>query len=385
MFVVGDARALPLTDRSVQCCTTSPPYWGLREYKTPPLIWDGEACCEHVWGTTIPGSTRGGSGPGKKRGSAEEYGRASARGSWCQSCGAWLGHLGLEPTPELYVQHLVGIFREVRRVLRDDGTVWLNLGDSYAGVGYSKQDNTGGAKRAEGGKQKHSSVPDGCKPKDLIGIPWLVAFALRADGWYLRSDIIWAKAHEFCSGGVGSAMPLGGKHADRPTPAHEYLFLLSKSSRYFYDEKAVSQVGVFPAGTRAAKGSGHREGNRRGSKQDGVGSRADTGFNERYFSPTNPAGYAVYSGRRRLRDVWFISPQGFKEAHFATFPRRLVEPCIKAGSRPGDLILDPFGGAGTVALAAADWGRRSLCLDLALPYAMMAAARFAKDRRPRLD
>ena len=194
---------------------------------------------------------------------------------------------------------------------------------------------------------------EGLKPKDMVGIPWRVAFALQAAGWYLRSDVIWAKAHEFCPGQVGSTMPLGGKKADRPTPAHEYLFLLTKSETYYYDDKAVEQQGVYPAGTRAAKGSATREGNRRSQSE-----------------------YAVYSGKRRLRDVWFISTGLFTKDHFATFPLKLVEPCVLAGSRPGDLIFDPFIGSGTTGAVAERLMRRWVGTDLS--YQHLARERTAQ-------
>jgi len=327
LILNADARAIPLPDRSVQCVITSPPYWGLRDYRHARQI-------------------------------------------------------GLEAAPVAYVATICAVFEEVYRVLCDDGTVWLNLGDTYA--------RTGGTDRqpsptAQTRNSKHTIEmrgdrtqrrPKGIKDKDLIGIPWLVAFALRDAGWYLRADIIWAKAHEFCADAVGSTMPLGGKKADRPTSAHEYLFLLTKSSRYYYDEEAIKQVGVFAAGTRAAKGSGTREGNRRrpSNKQDGTRKRGYVGFNDRYFSPPNE-GYAVYSGKRRLRDVWFITPQPYKDAHFATFPLKLVEPCMLAGSRAGDLVLDPFGGSGTVGVVASMLGRQAVLLDTKFEYCQLAQQR----------
>jgi DNA modification methylase len=317
-ILVGDAREqlARLPEQYVQCIVTSPPYWGLRD-----------------------------------------YGRE--------------GQIGLEPTPDAYVQSLLAVFRDVRRVLKDDGTLWLNLGDCY------QSGSRGGYDRERSGVNKNhgqnasdfacapNRMPQaGLKDKDLVGIPWRVAFALQADGWYLRSDIIWAKAHEFCPGGVGSTMPMGGKKADRPTPAHEYLFLLSKSPHYFYDEEAVKQPGVYAAGTRAAKGSGKREGNRRASdkrasREYAVEKRERGGAND---------GYAIYSGRRRLRDVWFISPQPYAEAHFATFPPKLVEPCILAGSAVGSVVLDPFCGSGTTGLVATQLGRHFLGIDLKAEY-----------------
>lgn len=318
----GDAltwlRKMP--DRVFQCCVTSPPYWGLRDYGHD-------------------------------------------------------GQIGLETTPDAYVAALVAVFAEVRRVLKDDGVLWLNLGDNYVSAprgnkpgGYSTSSLTNPCRqdilarphgktaqrrnRASASANVQRSISGrfaGLKPKDLVGIPWMVAFALRADGWYLRSDVIWAKAHEFCPGGVGSTMP--GSQRDRPTSAHEYLFLLSKSAKYFYDYDASRQIAVYPAGTRAAKGSGAREGNRR------------------------EADYAVYSGARNLRDVWFISPQPYKEAHFATYPPALVRPCLVAGSRVGDWVLDPFAGSGTTGMVAQELGRHVALIELNPAYVPLITAR----------
>jgi len=314
MLILGDARAIPLADGSVQMVMTSPPYFGLRDY-----------------------------GIG--------------------------GQIGLEPTPGEYVAQLVQVFREVRRVLRDDGTVWLNLGDSYAGVG----SQTGGTNSKETGRRAERMFKGsyrntdaiGLKPKDLVGIPWRVAFALQADGWYLRSDIIWAKGVSFLDSYSGSVMPESVR--DRPTRAHEYLFLLTKSPRYFYNYEAVQEVGRYPAGTRAAKGSGTREGNRRGNPDNATTVPQD--------------GYAIYSGKRNLRDVWVIGPRPYRGAHFATFPPALVIPTVRAGSRPGDLVLDPFVGSGTVGAVCAVEGRRFVGMDLNPEYLKLATARIEEARR----
>ena len=273
MIHQGDVRdVLPTLDaESVQCVVTSPPYWGLRDY-----------------GVT--------------------------------------GQIGLEPTPDDYAQTMVKVFREVKRVLRDDGTVWLNLGDSYAG----SWGNYGGKNRGQGGQRPVNvgSLPapawdgrenerpaasrrqNGLKPKDLIGIPWRVAFALQADGWYLRSDIIWAKGVSFCPNYSGSVMP--ESVTDRPTKSHEYLFLLTKSPRYYYDADAVRE-----------NWADDRNGAANGQNWD----RPET----QTASPRRPQ-LAPKTTGRNLRSVWTINPQPFSEAHFATFPTALVEPCIKAGT-----------------------------------------------------
>ena len=269
------------------------------------------------------------------------------------------GQLGLEPTPDAFVAELVAVFREVRRVLRDDGTLWLNLGDSYAGSwgaqGHRQTNSDDPSwhgsqirnhpKRAQGtGSIRHS----GLKPKDLIGIPWMVAFALRADGWFLRQDIIWSKSN-----------PMPESVRDRCTKAHEYLFLLSKSERYAFDAEAISEEGVYPAGTKAAKGSAER------AAQPGVSAR--------------PAEYKVYDGKRNRRSVWTVATQPFKDAHFATYPPQLIEPCILAGAPRGGMVLDPFGGAGTTGLVADRHGRDSVLIELNPAYAEIARRRIADD------
>jgi DNA modification methylase len=271
--------------------------------------------------------------------------------SVCGRCGAERvdAQLGLEPTPEAYVARMVEVFREVRRVLRDDGTLWLNLGDSYAantkgsGGTSSKQPTNAGsfyAARFDLGA---------LKPKDLVGIPWRVAFALQADGWWLRSDIIWAKPN-----------PMPESVTDRPTKAHEYLFLMAKSERYFYDGEAVrepvapSQVGRVRED--AIGGASHVE---RGQHSPGGVYRSDNGC-----------------GRNR-RSVWTVTTEAFCEAHFAVMPQALVEPCVLAGSKPGDLVLDPFAGSGTVGVVSLRHGRRFLGLELNPEYVAMARKRIS--------
>jgi DNA modification methylase len=325
----GDCRSrlAELEPASVQTVVTSPPYWGLRDYGVE-------------------------------------------------------GQLGLEPTPQEYVAKMVEAFREVRRVLRDDGTVWLNLGDSYA------TGTTSDRKPTERGKHGYWENPAvnkridgreiGLKPKDLVGIPWRVAFALQADGWYLRSDIIWAKPN-----------PMPESVTDRPTKAHEYVFLLSKSARYFYDADAVRtprepRTYKMPDGWdtgAGGHGSFHRNGREKGRpapKQDAgqqVGGDRYTGFNER-FAVSETA--APLTGAN-LRSVWSIATEPFPEAHFATFPKALVEPCVKAGSKPGDLVLDPFAGSGTTGVVALRLGRSFVGIELSPTYAEMARRRIEDD------
>ncbi|MHB1651637.1 MAG: DNA-methyltransferase [Desulfitobacteriaceae bacterium] len=285
------------------------------------------------------------------------------------------GQLGLEPTPEEYVNKLVNVFREVRRVMRKDGTLWLNLGDSYAKAGLSGMgDPTIKVRNLGGMKPIKKAIPYGLKPKDLVGIPWRVAFALQSDGWYLRSDIIWAKPN---------AMP--ESVTDRPTKAHEYLFLLSKSKRYYYDADAIKeptkewsrQAAVFgrtgPVSEHIIPGQSaaqHRKG-RSGNLGRKMGSaRGRTG--------SHLGGSIPWEGAtRNKRSVWTVATKPFKGAHFAVFPPELVKPCILAGCPESGIVLDPFGGSGTVAMVAAQLGRDNIYVDLNPGYAKMAKQRAA--------
>jgi DNA modification methylase len=285
-------RLIP--DASVQCCVTSPPYFGLRD-----------------------------------------YGRD--------------GQIGLEGTPEAFVGALVEVFRDVRRTLRDDGTLWLNLGDSYARDSRVRWDSTIHTSNAWKCSQAMRDAPNvvrdaGLKPKDLIGIPWRVAFALQADGWYLRQDIIWHKPN-----------PMPESVRDRCTKAHEYVFLLSKSQSYYFDANAIKEPEVC--------------GRKRGPAlhPDGVSTNGNAGLARRESD-----------GLRNRRSVWTVTTKPFKGAHFATFPPDLIEPCILAGSKPGDVVLDPFGGAGTTALVARRHGRASVYIDLNPDYMQIAKTRLAE-------
>lgn len=339
----GDAltvlRTLP--NQSVQCCVTSPPYFGLRDYGVS-------------------------------------------------------GQLGLEKTPQLYVEAMVAVFREVMRALRTDGTLWLNIGDSYAG----SWGNYGGQNRGKGTQRpitKGSAAPNpaydglekylpattnvvGCKPKDLIGIPWMLAFALRADGWYLRSDIIWHKPN-----------PMPESVTDRPTKSHEYLFLLTKSASYYYDADAIaesvtdSSIARLSQATLELQRGSFRVPGKTNGPMKAVGNITGN-ISERGVTRTTE-GLNLKSaeeklrpdGKRNRRTVWSVTTVGYSEAHFATFPPKLIEPCILAGSRKGDTVLDPFMGAGTTGLVSDRLGRDCIGIELNPEYAAMARKRIADD------
>jgi DNA modification methylase len=301
-YRLGDVREVlkGIEDQTVQCCITSPPYWGLRDYGT--ASWEGgDPECEHK-------REHFGKNPSKKQlsnaGSANGHSRLVYR-DVCGKCGALRRDLqiGLEPTPEQYVQNLVDIFREVKRVLRDDGTLWLNIGDSYAGSGVHSADhaNPGLSKAGIRGADVPVPVPEGLKPKDLVGIPWMVAFALRGDGWYLRNDIVWSKT---------SCMPEPVK--DRCTRSHEYLFHFAKSKAYFYDIDAIRE----PHKTEGWE-----------SKERTTRPNFD-GINVKGLQ----SGESYHPMGRNKRTVWTINPKPFPEAHFAVFPEALVEPCVLAGT-----------------------------------------------------
>lgn len=358
--MVGDCRELlrTLEASSVQCCVTSPPYWGLRDYGTG--TWKGgSAECRHLGkprGYPPPRQDTAGAGPDHGRFAATEAAKAVQYRPVREtcSCGALRvdAQLGLEKTPELYVARMVEVFAEVRRVLRDDGTLWLNIGDTYCthSTGPHRQGLTITGYKAR--STPRMGTPDGFKPKDLVGIPWMLAFALRADGWYLRSDIIWHKPN---------AMP--ESCTDRPTRAHEYLFLLSKSPGYFYDADAIDEP---VTGNAHPRGGGITP----KSAPAGRGIKSNTSFNlaTRGLVP-----------RRNKRSVWTIPTAPYDGPHFAVMPTALCEPCILAGSRAGDIVLDPFCGSGTVGLVARRRLRRFVGMDLKPSYARMAVERIDAD------
>jgi DNA modification methylase len=426
--VLDVLAALPT--ESVHCVVTSPPYWNLRAYGTEPQVWGGDASHAHAWATGIPGRSmppRPDHSNGTRLGT---YGSqpstrpmASPPTDLCE-CGAWRGELGQEPTPELFVEHMVAVFREVRRVLRRDGTLWLNIGDSYAGSGKGPGNQALGRlgqEERQGFANRRTAVTGGLKPKDLVGVPWMLGFALRADGWWLRQDVIWAKPN-----------PMPESVKDRCTRAHEYLFLLTKGERYYFDAEAIREPGPpreikTPDGwdtTPGAHGTIHRRGRQKGRPNA-----------------------AVIAGANK-RSVWSIATAPFRGAHFATMPPKLVEPCIRAGTsevgccpecgapwaraverryvNPGNrttngprsaerrhlafgtagyavrkearvstlgwrptcrhegepvpaAVLDPFGGSGTTGMVADRLGRDAVLIDLNPDYVAMQRERVCGD------
>jgi len=311
-IIQGDALDIlsGIPDESAQCVVTSPPYWGLRDYGVE-------------------------------------------------------GQLGLEKTPEEYVAKMVEVFHEVRRVLCKDGTLWLNMGDGYSSGGRAKYRS--GASSNKGhliqNELPRPKTPPGLKPKDLIGMPWRLALALQADGWWLRQDIIWAKPN-----------PMPESVRDRCTKSHEYIFLLTKSARYYYDHVAIME----PCGSNT-----HPRISRKAMKQKLGGQQIEAGANPKCVAPGRgikqnrsfAAACSMPALTRNKRSVWTVAIQPFPGAHFATFPENLIEPCILAGSRPRDTVCDPFAGSGTVGAVSKRLGRKFVGIELNPQYCEMARER----------
>ncbi|MFB9330052.1 DNA-methyltransferase [Paenibacillus aurantiacus] len=366
MIINGDCRIImqQLDAEQYYTCVTSPPYWGLRDYGVPGSEWP------EVTYTPMPGLPP-------------------------VTVPAWNGCLGLEPTPEMFVAHMVLVFREVWRVLRPDGTLWMNFGDSYAGTGKSgggcqgEKWKTAGAAASEG-IGTWQPPPRHLKNKDLIGIPWRVAFALQADGWFLRMDNIWSKPN-----------PMPESVTDRPTKSHEYFFLLSKSERYYYDGDAIqepiaaasvarlSQDVENQAGSERANGGSRAERAMKavGGSKGAFGpeqSRRRSGNKERKYGDDRTrlgsdmgSSFPWEGSTRNKRSVWTVSTAKYNEAHFATFPEKLVEPCVLAGAPVGGRVLDPFGGSGTTLKVSLENGRECTIIELNENYAAIAERRTA--------
>lgn len=366
-IITGDAltELQKLPSRSVNCCVTSPPYYGLRDYGTADWI-GGSADCDHhgeALRTSELINEHCGTGTTHHRKECYRPFRAV-----CEKCGAVRvdKQIGLEKTPEDYINKLVEVFREVRRILKDDGTLWVNIADSYAGSG------KGGAlypTHCEGHKQSTSKGMMGIpavtltgngssKPKDLIGIPFMLALALKADGWYLRQDIIWAKSN-----------PMPESARDRCTRSHEYIFLLSKSRKYYFDREAIKEPCAKKGNNRSFRGGGAYTDNRSFNN----GSAAD-----KLTIGNTPN----ETGLRNKRDVWTVASQGIKTDgcnHFATFPKKLIEPCILAGCPAGGTVLDPFAGSGTTGIAAGENGRSFIGIELNPRYKELAEIRIREE------
>jgi len=355
-IIVGDCREVlrSLDAESVQCCVTSPPYWKLRDYGT--ATWEGgDEACNHS-----PEQRGGRFASPVSRKQATNAGSGTPSAKDCP-CGAVRvdSQIGLESTPEQYVAGMVDVFREVRRVLRNDGTLWLNLGDSYASAG-----------GARGGDREPRRPPITRKAKDLVGIPWLVAFALQADGWWLRQDIIWHKPS-----------PMPESVTDRCTKGHEYVFLFAKSNRYYFDAKAISEKAVTPD-TAACNQWGRPEDTPPGQRPNKrPGRRVNPIGGKKYNDSTNPQHRTksnddyTSNGRRNRRSVWTIASQPCNEAHFATMPPKLARLCILAGCPTGGTVIDPFSGAGTTGLVASNLNRKYVGIELNPGYAAMSLRR----------
>ena len=326
---------LDLEDASVQTCVTSPPYWGLRDYETGTWI-GGDKDCSHVRDTKRSDHTNTGHRNNPMVADAIYK-------TVCKRCGAKREdlQLGLEEHPDEYISQMVVVFREVRRVLKDDGTLWLNMGDTYCGTGH--KGNSKDPKHPNGRNSQSFALNNkivGLKSKDMVGIPWLLAFALRSDGWYLRQDIIWNKPN---------CMPEPVK--DRCTSSHEYIFLLSKKNIYYFDHEAMKEPAVYAGNKR-----GDRADSRRGTSMKSIN--------------TNTGKY------RNKRTVWNINTQPYPDTHFAVFPPELPRICILAGSKEGDIVLDPFWGTGTTGVVAREHGRHAIGIELNRKYVEMSMERF---------
>jgi DNA modification methylase len=361
-ILLGDVRETlaSLPDASMQTCVTSPPYWGLRDYGTAK--WDGgDPACDHDQ------RRRENDGDSKSATSAGQTRDSVAGRTDCRKCGATRidSQLGLEPTPDAYVANMVQVFREVRRVLRDDGTLWLNLGDSYASTppgnttkGVSGKSTLNGVQSdayretlAQSVQTKRNTIVAGLKPKDLVGIPWAVAFALRADGWYLRSEIIWAKP-----------APMPESVTDRCTKSHETIFMLSKQPRYYFDSQAIAEESIH-AGKEVSLGA----------KSLSRGQQTGAGYDGHWGGAIRDS--VTVANTRNKRSVWTVNTQPFSGAHFATYPEALITPCILAGSRLGDTVLDPFTGSGTTGAVAVRHQRSFIGCELNPEYLALARKR----------
>lgn len=351
-----------LPDKFIDCCVTSPPYYGLRDYGTGKWI-GGDPTCPHRRLSKASDKTITGHAQDELKGNVGD----AIYKQVCPLCGAIREdkQVGLEETPEAYIDRLVGIFREVRRVLKDDGTLWVNIGDSYNSNNYNKNEHNSGTGKQGTNKGSFANEVSRpkitmCKPKDLIGIPWMLALALRNDGWYLRQDIIWEKVN-----------PMPEPVKDRFTKSHEYIFLLSKKSHYFFNQ--IQETANYDG----------RKGNllKLSPKYNNADYLPDNMQNQTMAQGNRPRWSTDADGEfvRNKRDVWAIPTQPVSDAHFATYPEKLVEPCILAGSREGGIVLDPFFGSGTTGRVAVQHGRKFLGIELNPDYVEIAKKRVSNN------
>lgn len=324
----------------VNTCVTSPPYYGLRDYGT--ATWEGgDINCDHKNAEINPLKVGGFTGDRLRKENGSENKKYLKLKEQCPDCGAIKkdSQIGLEQTPKEYIENMVRVFRLVRELLTDDGTLWVNIGDSYAG-NCSRASNNGRAGFGNARETVTNRMSEGIKQKDLIGIPWMLAFALREDGWYLRQDIIWHKPN-----------PMPESVKDRCTKSHEYIFLLSKSPKYYFDNEAIKEDAVH---------SNRKAGN----------SKPQKGVDEKFMDTRGglfEAQQKIYE-KRNKRDVWSVNVKPYKGAHFATYPVELIEPCIKAGCPDGGIVLDPFMGSGTTAQVAIANNKQYLGCELNTEY-----------------
>jgi DNA modification methylase len=420
-----------MPDEFVHMCVTSPPYWGLRNYDLKSQIWDGDSECEHVWGDKLPATKKSHTNEdfaeynkkyfrgGGHKATKQAQNRPDNSGQFCQKCEAWKGSLGLEPTPKLFLSHMVQIFAEVKRVLRKDGTCWVNMGDSYTSGNRTHRRDPDAKNNVITQNFDRIGTPDNLKPKDLCGIPWKLAFALQEDGWYLRSAIPWMKKN---------GMPESCK--DRPCVGIEYIFLLSKNAKYFYNNEAIKKVCDGDTHARYARGRSdkhkwddggpgnqtigksmehmvkvpsewdtkggshstiHREGRTRTpeyQRPPGVNPKAAMAPKGVKQNPSfSEACKDTVDFRERRVSDWFfdsfqgllgdengdplammVNSKGFSGAHFAVFPEKMIEPCILAGSPKDGIVLDPFLGSGTTAIVSYKHSRKFIGIELSKKY-----------------
>jgi DNA modification methylase len=344
----------------INTCVTSPPYYGLRDYGT--ATWEGgDINCDHKNAEINPLKVGGFTGDRLRKENGSENKKYLKLKKQCPDCGAIKkdNQIGLEQTPKEYIENMVDVFNHVKELLADDGTLWVNIGDSYSshkdcksiGQTLAKGTNRENAHAMELGKSRVRDTKmlksQGLKNKDLIGIPWMLAFALREAGWYLRQDIIWHKPN-----------PMPESVTDRCTKSHEYIFLLSKSDKYFFDHVAIKEPAVSGKDLGLLRSLSHTDGSKVTWHSPSIQKRKESGIDSKNAG----------DGMRNKRDVWSVNVRPYKGAHFATYPTALIEPCIKAGSRINDIVFDPFMGSGTTAQVAKQLGRQYLGCELNPEY-----------------